>query len=291
MKYRQENILGLSQEEDNHNLNWYHYGPRHYDPQSGRWLQVDPADEFHSPYVYCNNNPVCNIDPDGRTSILGPLLEARARYKIGRNKAIYYNYFKSQYFKILAERRYSGSQLDRIIDTYTGLLKELKPKYKPIDMSAMKRALDHKGLVNITILDNTENENSHNEENNEQNKRVEYYMNVTWDAEDGATWSNGEPVQLAGSNNLDKSGLFKNSESNSTDNANEKIDPKDDKVDLEEESKDDNKDKTNEEKHKNGKGGTVFAKFVKGCGFVLQKMGLENLGYALQQLGGAATEC
>jgi len=51
---------------DDHNLNWYHYGARYYDPQLGRWLQVDPADEFNSPYVYVGNNPVMYIDPDGK---------------------------------------------------------------------------------------------------------------------------------------------------------------------------------------------------------------------------------
>ena len=56
--------------EDDHNLNWYHYGARHYDPQLGRWLQVDPADEFHSPYVYCANTPINAIDPDGRDMIV-----------------------------------------------------------------------------------------------------------------------------------------------------------------------------------------------------------------------------
>ncbi|MCD4817056.1 MAG: hypothetical protein K8S23_00010 [Candidatus Cloacimonetes bacterium] len=40
--------------EDDFKLNWYHYGARYYDPQLGRWMQVDPADEFNSPYVYCS---------------------------------------------------------------------------------------------------------------------------------------------------------------------------------------------------------------------------------------------
>ncbi len=56
----------------------YHYGVRYYDPQlgSGRlsgyalqahcWMAVDPADEFFSPYVYCHNDPVNFVDPDGR---------------------------------------------------------------------------------------------------------------------------------------------------------------------------------------------------------------------------------
>jgi RHS repeat-associated protein len=50
---------------DAHNLFWYHYGVRYYDPQLGRWHAMDPADEFNSPYVYVGNNPINLIDPDG----------------------------------------------------------------------------------------------------------------------------------------------------------------------------------------------------------------------------------
>jgi len=46
-------------------LNWYHYGARYYDPTLGRWQSIDPADEFHSPYVYCADNPVMLVDSDG----------------------------------------------------------------------------------------------------------------------------------------------------------------------------------------------------------------------------------
>jgi hypothetical protein len=42
---------------------------RMYDPALGRWWQIDPEAEGYnnvSPYVYANNDPVNNIDPDGQ---------------------------------------------------------------------------------------------------------------------------------------------------------------------------------------------------------------------------------
>ena len=51
-------------------LNWYDFGARWYDVAGvPMWTSVDPlAEKYYnvSPYVYCNNNPVMFIDPDGR---------------------------------------------------------------------------------------------------------------------------------------------------------------------------------------------------------------------------------
>lgn len=50
-------------------LNLLDFGARWYDPLLGRFTTIDPmAEKYYStsPYVYCNNDPVNAVDPDGR---------------------------------------------------------------------------------------------------------------------------------------------------------------------------------------------------------------------------------
>jgi hypothetical protein len=53
-------------------LEEYDYGARMYDPQIGRLLQIDPMAqktfEF-SPYSYVKNNPILNVDVEGKFTI------------------------------------------------------------------------------------------------------------------------------------------------------------------------------------------------------------------------------
>jgi RHS repeat-associated protein len=50
----------------------YYYGARYYDPRISIWLSVDPLAEKYpgvGAYVYCADNPINMIDPDGRDII------------------------------------------------------------------------------------------------------------------------------------------------------------------------------------------------------------------------------
>jgi len=53
---------------DGSGLEWYDYGMREYDHQIGRFFRVDPISEkfyYLSPYQYCSNDPIKNVDLDG----------------------------------------------------------------------------------------------------------------------------------------------------------------------------------------------------------------------------------
>ena len=57
------------EEQDELGLAWYDYGWRNYDASLGRWMNIDPLAEdyyYDSSFIYTTNNPVLNIDPDGR---------------------------------------------------------------------------------------------------------------------------------------------------------------------------------------------------------------------------------
>ena len=60
-------------------MNLYYFGARFYDPEIGRWISTDPADEFWDAYSYTGGDPIHLIDPEG-TDVLSPeVLQAFAK--------------------------------------------------------------------------------------------------------------------------------------------------------------------------------------------------------------------
>ncbi len=82
-------------ELDNQNgLNWYDFGARWFDVAGvPMWTSVDPLaekDRGISPYVYCRDNPINAIDPDGKFSwilagaLVGAAIEGGTAYYEGK---------------------------------------------------------------------------------------------------------------------------------------------------------------------------------------------------------------
>lgn len=44
----------------------YYFGARYYDAQQGRFISPDPAQQYHSPYIYGADDPLSGVDPDGK---------------------------------------------------------------------------------------------------------------------------------------------------------------------------------------------------------------------------------
>jgi len=88
-----EHLYNGKELQDEIGLDWYDYGARMYDMDIARWHAKEPNAETyysHSPYVYALNNPLRNVDLDGRDpkDITAPvILQLHKRAAAGDAKA------------------------------------------------------------------------------------------------------------------------------------------------------------------------------------------------------------
>ena len=57
--------FGFQGQELDSETGWNSFQLRMNDPETARWLSIDPYNQFASPYVSMGNNPINGIDPDG----------------------------------------------------------------------------------------------------------------------------------------------------------------------------------------------------------------------------------
>jgi RHS repeat-associated protein len=83
-----ENRYGYQGKEllEEEGLDWQDFHARMYDPAIARFLAVDPAGQFASPYMAMGNNPMIMVDPDGEwvNFVIGAVVGGTGGYSTGK---------------------------------------------------------------------------------------------------------------------------------------------------------------------------------------------------------------
>jgi RHS repeat-associated protein len=136
----------------------YYYGARYYDPRTSVWISVDPLAEKYpnvSSYVYCADNPVKCVDPDGKRILPSAVGLDLIRKTLTSQEAQYVQLDKNGYIDVnnLAKGQ---TELGNVGGNYSALLSiaqndKTVEVSAPYDKSAMNDDYEFLGGSNIAF--------------------------------------------------------------------------------------------------------------------------------------------
>ncbi|MBX7151975.1 hypothetical protein K1X84_10070 [bacterium] len=148
---------------DDFGLNWYEYGWRTYDAQLGRWHQVDPMDEFHSPYCYLGNNPMNFIDPDGSStddpdpvwdpssgSFLGPEIVIYGEMPSKWETFTWFNGLDAWQRQTAMQNESLRKRMHEIFKEYTGTVASIVSPYLAVGVAVYETTTDGPSVSTLT---------------------------------------------------------------------------------------------------------------------------------------------
>ncbi|HLW42179.1 MAG TPA: RHS repeat-associated core domain-containing protein, partial [Flavobacterium sp.] len=130
----------------------YYYGARYYDPRISIFVSVDPlAEKTMQPYIYCANNPILFVDPDGRHIII--------YYKNAQGKEVPYIYGSKMRMPSNKYVRNTVKMIDKL--TMTGSFDNITILGKKMDKNMLKQMIDDKNRhLSVLEIYNKGNQNS-----------------------------------------------------------------------------------------------------------------------------------
>ena len=142
-----------------HGLDTYDYGARQHNAATGRWDRMDQLAEENpevSPYVYCHNNPINKIDPDGMDdyySITGQYLshdDNGTDFIIIRDQFIHE--LKQTYGMEWLKSDTPISKMTLTAKAYSNIFTDILSKMDGVDVNDL-----YNGKVSVTVWEQTEN--------------------------------------------------------------------------------------------------------------------------------------